>query len=62
MAVGKGDFPALPLSPAHTDHLEVEASCLAPAQRSSPHLKTEAFLCLPAEWAQRPHLHSSSRQ
>lgn len=49
MAVGKGDFPALPLSPAHTDHLEVEASCLAPAQRSSPHLKTEAFLCLPAE-------------
>lgn len=31
MAVGKGDFPTLPLSPAHTDHLEVEASCLAPA-------------------------------
>lgn len=32
------------------------------SQGSSPHLKTEAFLCLPAEGAQRPHLHSSCRQ
>lgn len=43
MAVGKGSLPLPFPPPAHTDHLEVEASCLAAVPGEQSHLKTEAF-------------------
>lgn len=60
MAVGKGAFPRAPQPTQITWRWRHPAWHLS--QGSSPHLKTEAFLCLPVEWAQRPHLYSPCRQ